>query len=180
MEYKDPFHGFLTEDDRAYLEGAKELDPEAERGTRSRIRKRILNGLLDYKLVFEELEEADWRLLFEDTEQTDLHRESPEMRERAEWVLAFLFAGIQEYADEDFEEVLTDAVRRAELTRERKVLSASLDIRYSETAREEAMRKLDTGEALTEEERETLLADLERFDRVRNSREALGDFDIGF
>jgi hypothetical protein len=171
MDYKDPFHGFLTEADREYLRGTKEVEEEAERGIRSRIRKRTLNGLLDFELLFEELDEADWKLLFEEIEPTELRRESTQMDERASSVITFLFKGIRDYADCDMEEVLTDGIRRAEWEQRRKVRHAVLDIQYSETATDEAIRKLDEGEKLSERERERLLERLQRIEQLESTRE---------
>jgi hypothetical protein len=166
MEYKGPFHGFLTEADREYLEGSKDVENDAERGIRSRIRKRTLNGLLDFELLFEELDEADWKLLFEEPEPTELHRESTRMEERAASVIAFLFTGIRNYAECGMEDVLTEGIRRAEWTQRRKVRRAALDIQYSETPTDEAMRKLDEGETLSASERERLLEKMQLIEQL--------------
>jgi hypothetical protein len=174
MEYKGPFHGFLTTDDRRFLTGEKELNTDAERATRSRIRKRILNGMLDFKLLCDELEQSDWELLFEEPRATEPQRDSPEIHERTTWVIAFLFKGFMNYSSTDFESVLSDGIREAEWTEGRKLRSAELQLKYSETLKEETHRKLKQGEDLTDEERQAIIERLEFRERLREASESLG------
>jgi hypothetical protein len=51
--------GILTEADRQYLEGEKELKPQSEREARQRIRNRLENGLLDLALLRFRLRDDD-------------------------------------------------------------------------------------------------------------------------
>ena len=55
--------GVFTEDDRKYLSGQKEVEPSYRGVIRNRIRRRILNSLLDGEL-FEYIEERDRKQIF--------------------------------------------------------------------------------------------------------------------
>jgi hypothetical protein len=59
--------GLLTEKQRRYLRGEKEYDnAQSERDMRYKIRERVKNGLLDFKILAKELEPRDRKQIFKD------------------------------------------------------------------------------------------------------------------
>jgi hypothetical protein len=58
--------GILTQEDRKYLLGKKEVSGQDERNTRYRIRQRIVNSILDMAFIFEEISVEDRIQVFSD------------------------------------------------------------------------------------------------------------------
>jgi hypothetical protein len=101
--------GILSKSDRRFLTDVPEEDVKSPQGrvTRSRIRERLYNALLDFNLAYDELETRDRKTLFEDySDDRDLQR-------GVTAALMFLYQAIEEQGEE-FEEVLTPAIERAE------------------------------------------------------------------
>lgn len=63
--------GILSQADREYLDGHKELSEQGERDTRYRIRKRVKNAILDFPTVGQ-LSENDIELISEDIKPDNL------------------------------------------------------------------------------------------------------------
>lgn len=78
--------GILTKSDREYLLGEASIEPQSdsERHVRRRIRERIRNAILDFTLIFENLEGRDRRQIFEGTDE-------PPLWDGAVDMLAFLY-----------------------------------------------------------------------------------------
>ena len=101
--------GVLSKKDRAFLfdAGSEEIKSSNGRVTRSRIRERIYDSVLDFKIIQNEVETRDRETVFEDySEDRDLQR-------GVTAALMFLYQAIEEQGEE-FEEVLTPAIERAE------------------------------------------------------------------
>lgn len=68
MDYNDPDRprGILTPDDRRFLLGEKEFKhQQSKTNARSRIRKRVKNGILDFGLIYYHLRDEDIWQVFE-------------------------------------------------------------------------------------------------------------------
>ncbi|MFC4550798.1 MULTISPECIES: hypothetical protein [Halorussus] len=104
--------GILSTKDRQFLldEAAIESKSSAERVARSRIRDRILNALLDFSIIADELEDRDKKRVFENLPR-DL-----DLRRSIVALLGFVYLGVKE-CGEDFGDLLAKAVEEAEKTR---------------------------------------------------------------
>jgi len=65
----DRDRGVLTEADREYLRGEKELSEGSEFNTKRRIRRRVKNALLDFSILFDHLDQEERRKIFTSAEE---------------------------------------------------------------------------------------------------------------
>jgi hypothetical protein len=100
--------GVLSKRDRRFLQDSTEEERKNSTGraTRSEIRSRIYNSILDFKILTDELDNHDRQNVFEDASDR-------EFRQGVIAALAFLYQGIEEQG-QDFEDLLVPAVERAE------------------------------------------------------------------
>lgn len=73
--------GILTPDDRRYLFGEKELTDESERNVRARIRERLFNSLLDFRLLWRLLEDRDLEQVFSPDDEREKHDLRPAVQD---------------------------------------------------------------------------------------------------
>lgn len=57
--------GILTQADREFLRGEKELKPQSARKRRQQIRERVWNAIFDFWLLVDHLPDEDWEGIFE-------------------------------------------------------------------------------------------------------------------
>lgn len=100
--------GVLSKRDRRFLKDTAPEDRKDSTGraTRSEIRSRIYNSLLDFKILTDELGDRDRRNVFEDVNDR-------EFQQGVIAALSFFYQGMEEQG-QDFEDVLVPAVERAE------------------------------------------------------------------
>lgn len=101
--------GILSKRDRQFLYDATEEQQKNSTGraTRSEIRSRIYNSILDFTILTNELGDRDRQNVFEDIAN------DREFRQGVIAALAFLYQGLEEQG-QDFENVLVPAIERAE------------------------------------------------------------------
>jgi hypothetical protein len=107
---RDP--GLLTYADREYLLGEKEVTGPSETQLRQRLRDRIRNGLLDFELLLSTLDDQDIRTIFSNVSE-DYRAMSDRQRQAydgAKFTLAFLYFGISEFAQMEFEDLVESAI----------------------------------------------------------------------
>lgn len=117
--------GILSQADREFLWGLKELSDQSERDARYRIRNRTEDGLRDLRVLNNSLDESDREQVFEKLTPGDLVP-----------VFEFLYKGISDNADdlddatEFFEMIAGTGVRRAliELDPDHVIEEADVDI----------------------------------------------------
>ena len=100
--------GGLTKKDRLFLLDAGEEETKSSKGrvTRSRIRDRIYNSILDFTIIRDEVEARDVKKVVEEADDLELCQ-------AVIATLEFLYQLIEE-TDADFEDVLIPAIERAE------------------------------------------------------------------
>lgn len=110
-------NGFLTKKDRAYLSGYATFDADSdeerakkERDVRRRIRERTSNAILDFGLIFDELEERDRKLIFDPDSDNEA-----DFLGSMEKLIAFLYLGTFVHVP-DFETILRRGIVRGEKT----------------------------------------------------------------
>ena len=71
--YKDRPQGVLTQREREYLAGESDIEPKSddERKIRQQIRDRVREGILDFRILFDHLEERDRNMIFSAEVDTD-------------------------------------------------------------------------------------------------------------
>lgn len=101
--------GILTQEDRKYLLGKKEVSGQDERNTRYRIRQRIVNSILDMAFIFEEISIEDRERVFSDEKLSS---------ERSEFYSLFVALSLIRYQNSNsdkmasnIEEDIEDAIR---------------------------------------------------------------------
>jgi len=163
MTGPDRNRGILTTDDRDYLTGRKNLNPDSERNTRLRIRNRTRNALYDFEYLATELASRDVTQLAVDDGVPD-----EEIFTAAENAIAFLFSlcrhapNSESYSTDDrFRDILRNGIEKG-LADDHTVLDFNLDLQYGlpREAQARIQRKLQQGESLTFAElREALIND---------------------
>ncbi|MDB2284513.1 hypothetical protein PM038_04405 [Halorubrum ezzemoulense] len=151
MPGADRQRGILTTDDRDYLTGRKNLQPDSERNTRKRIRDRTRNGVYDFEYLTAELESRDVTQLV-----TDADEPNDELFDAAEDVIAFVFRmcahapDTGQSTDDRFRELLRNGIKKG-LDERHEVLDFNLDLQYGlpREQRERLLRKVREGEDLT-------------------------------
>lgn len=109
----DRSRGVLTPADRAFLRGEREFQSkQSQRDARLRIRNRIENSILDFRILFDELEERDSVNVF----SSDSVDEKEQLQDGIINTLAFLYRGCKRAAFYPvFETMLRDGVKLAEI-----------------------------------------------------------------
>jgi len=151
MPGADRQRGILTTDDRDYLTGRKNLQPDSERNTRKRIRDRTRNAVYDFEYLTAELESRDVTQLV-----TDAAEPMDELFDAAEDVIAFVFRmcahapDTGQSTDDRFRELLRNGIEKG-LDERHEVLDFNLDLQYGlpREQRERLLRKVREGEDLT-------------------------------
>lgn len=151
MPGADRQRGILTTDDRDYLTGRKNLQPDSERNTRKRIRDRTRNAVYDFEYLTAELESRDVTQLV-----TDADEPNDELFDAAEDVIAFVFRmcahapDTGQSTDDRFRELLRNGIEKG-LDERHEVLDFNLDLQYGlpREQRERLLRKVREGEDLT-------------------------------
>jgi hypothetical protein len=151
MPGADRQRGILTTDDRDYLTGRKNLQPDSERNTRKRIRDRTRNAVYDFEYLTAELESRDVTQLV-----TDADEPNDELFDAAEDVIAFVFRmcahapDTGQSTDDRFRELLRNGIKKG-LDERHEVLDFNLDLQYGlpREQRERLLRKVREGEDLT-------------------------------
>jgi hypothetical protein len=137
--------GILTGSDRAYLRGETEFaSVQSERNARARIRDRLFEGVRDFELLVEHLDERDRKLVFE---KRFGNADGAEAFDALVSSLALLYRGIGD-TDLDFGEVLNEAVNVAEAS-EGRAATVDLDVTYERLSPESLLHKLESGEELS-------------------------------
>jgi|AntDeeMinimDraft_5_1070356.scaffolds.fasta_scaffold00080_17 hypothetical protein len=169
--------GVLTAADRAYLRG--DTTPgsvQSERNTRSRIRTRVYDALLDYEILVEGLEDRDLDLVFEtyvaDSDGTDAF-------DALVSAVAFLYRGVDR-TDLDFETVLREGVNLAEAADDR-AATVSLDVTNHDLNVDHLREKLEAGDSLSLTEIAYLYesTDVARDELAEYFEDDAGDLDDG-
>lgn len=183
--------GILTQADREFLKGKKELSSEqSRRDARYRIRQRLRNAFLDFSILLRNLDRRDREQIFAPVEEfqnglgDSMNRELDRDRisEIMEDVMvskgisdsmAFTYLGIGD-ANQSFETMLKSAISDAEEERGYVVdnVQITIDIERGQADIEEIVQRFEQGEGLSESEMSTLL----RSDRFELDESALEDF----
>ncbi|AUX10469.1 hypothetical protein AArcSl_2854 [Halalkaliarchaeum desulfuricum] len=145
--------GFLTEADRAYLLGRREMTHEgSKRNAEARIRQRVTDAILDFDLLVQMLSKKDRRQVFEPVGDDD------QLLDGVTAMIAFAYLGLKEQGV-DFEDALVPAVRSAEEAYAADQFEAmvDVDVRFDvetsvEMAHEEIAARLETGQPITSRE----------------------------
>lgn len=152
MPGPDRERGVLTTDDRDYLSGRKNLQPDSERNARKRIRDRVRNSLYDFDYLTADFEDRDVTQLVADAEGTN-----EQIFDAAEDVIAFLFrmcAHAPETpghsTDDRFREILRNGIEKG-LEDDDEILDFRLDLQYGvpRERRLHILGKVQRGEQLT-------------------------------
>jgi len=145
MDDGDRERGILSEADRAYLRGATEFSSvQSERNARARIRDRLFEGVRDFELLVEHLDDRDRELVFEKRLGNVAGAEAFDALVSA---LALLYQGVGD-TDLDFEAVLNEAVNVAEAG-EGRAATVDLDVTYERLSPESLLHKLESGDELS-------------------------------
>ena len=100
--------GILSEADREYLQGEKDLSEGAERNARQRIRERVTEGLRDFELLWMCLSDRDLELIFYPEEDDERRR----LRSWSHHAIAFIRLGLWTNRDPHADRI-TDAIEQA-------------------------------------------------------------------
>lgn len=130
-------NGLLTDGQREFLQEGYTVGEgsSTERVTRSRIRNRVQNGILDFALLAEQLDPADQQKAFDNFlgEGAAEHEFNVEGGQAIRALLELLYVGVTEYGDRSegkalFEELFEAAVERAEFKRENAVKNVEFEV----------------------------------------------------
>lgn len=154
----DKPRGFLTDADREYLEGEKELSEGSEFNTRRRILKRAEQGFEDFALLFDQLSQTDRKKLF-GIEGVSV-RTDPALEADIRDTLAFIFRGllvvrhmmIGSPPQTELDEVLSEAVRRVGEKEGYVVSDVSFEVEADRVNLDAALEKAKEGEKLSSAE----------------------------
>lgn len=83
------YRGVLTPKDEEFLLGEEELDANARRNARFRMRERIKNNVRDFQVLLEQLPESDREQIFTDLIESDT--------ESLESLLSFIYLGTKDF-----------------------------------------------------------------------------------
>jgi len=148
--------GILSESDRNYLRGETTLGSvQSERNTRARIRDRAYDGLLDFELLVDRLDDHDRRLVFEN------RSEGTETFDALVSAVAFIYQATSD-TGLDFETVLKEGINVAEAKADR-AATVQFDLTFQSLTADQLRTKLERGKELTLTE----LAYLHESDDVR-------------
>lgn len=140
-EHEQRPRGILTQADRKYLQGEKELTGQSARNTRRRIRNRLYHALLDFSVLWSYLEERDLELIF----QAEGDKKRSAVRTSTQDAISLLILGLWEN-DDNYRDRITFAIEQAAYARDRSV-SVDLDIREElmDSPNEILRRMMDSG-----------------------------------
>lgn len=126
--------GVLTEADRRYLTGVSDLEPQShgERRARERIRERIINAFLDFRIIDRHLEDRDRKRIFSAFDSNQIFVDdadaplygigADEHLGTLTDLLAFIYRGVEESGEDTspgpFELILEHAITRAKNPRD--------------------------------------------------------------
>jgi hypothetical protein len=145
MTEEERDRGILTESDRAYLRGETTFSSvQSERNARARIRDRLYEGVRDFELLVEQLDDRDRKLVFE---KRFGNADGAEAFDALVSAVALLYRGIGD-TDLDFAEVLNEAVNVAEAG-EGRAATVDLAVTYERLSPESLLHKLESGEELS-------------------------------
>ncbi|QKY21011.1 hypothetical protein B4589_011730 [Halolamina sp. CBA1230] len=141
----DRERGILSEADRAYLRGESTFSSvQSERNARARIRDRLYEGVRDFELLVEGLDDHDRELVFG---KRFGNANGPAAFDALVSALALLYQGIDD-AGLEFEAALHEAVNVAEAG-EGRAAAVDLDVTYERLSPESLLHKLENGEELS-------------------------------
>lgn len=123
MSDRERDRGVLSKRDRQFLSDATEEQRKNSTGraTRSEIRSRIFNSILDFEILTSKLGDRDRQNVFED------FGSGRELRQGVIATLAFLYQAIEEQGH-DFKDVLAPAVERGEREVTRKEVEEDVNV----------------------------------------------------
>jgi hypothetical protein len=177
----DRDRGVLTPADREFLLGERKLGHEqSRRNAEARIRRRVIDSVLDFDLLLHALSKKDRRQVFE-----ELTSDSDSL-DGLKAMLAFAYIGTGEQGL-DFADVLVPAVRHSEeaCAASRRGANVSVDVTFEvetsvESTLEGVAERLETGDPVTPRELFSLVMQGE-YDPGRHDRIALavgGEADV--
>lgn len=168
---KERTRAILTKRDRKFLKGTIELEGQSRRNTEYKIRKRVVDGILDLELIRFELPDKDWKNVFDSIfgeRETNPPVSNAEFRVFRDTLMNLVKSGIQHrYGCPDTAEL----VRRMEGEIEE---SLSLLLSGGELNIDFNFRRYDTDE-VNEELVEKILADKATVEDYRFFNEHWGD-----
>lgn len=133
--------GGLSKADREYLLGERNYSSkQAERNTRARIRKRLIHSLIDFSLALEALPEKDRQQIFSPNEVPH-----PDLGSGLVGTLGFLYMGLTDMGELEFEDILLEGINRAEAKRGF-IAEVDLDVRRRPLETENIRARMDEGE----------------------------------
>jgi hypothetical protein len=139
----DRDRGVLTAADRAFLRGEREYGSvQAERNARARIRRRVVDALLDVPLLVEALAERDRELVFDRLDEA-----GTDGFDALVATLALCYEGAQR-TGVDFRTVVREGVTLA-TAREDRSATVDLELTYHAMDADQLLAKLEAGEALS-------------------------------
>lgn len=139
----DRERAILTESDRQFLLGEKELSENAERNARYRIRKRTVNGILDIAFLNYFLREEDMTQIFE----------SEKVQSNLTPYLMFIYDGLQLSAEsnekgiDQFSDLLESAIKTIERNKNEKLTEITFKVNREDPNPEELFNKVISGNA---------------------------------
>ncbi|ELY57120.1 hypothetical protein C491_11483 [Natronococcus amylolyticus DSM 10524] len=149
----DRDRGMLTPADRAFLLGEREMGHEqSRRNAEARVRRRVVDAILDFDLLLHTLSAKDRQQVFEElTSDADA-------LDGLKAMLAFAYVGTDEQGL-DFADVLVPAVRHSEeaCAASRRGANVSVDVTFEvetsvESTLEGVAERLDAGDPVTPRE----------------------------
>lgn len=173
--------GILTKADREYLTGKSDLEPQShgERRARERIRERVINAFLDFRILERHLEHRDRDRIFSAFDSSQIFPDDTDARLYGMGAdehfgalpdtLAFIYRGIENLEDEpsssEFELILEHAITRAKNPPDAAIyMPYDVEVTVEKAAREEVdidtlveRFKSDNIEMLTETEKEAFI-----------------------
>ncbi|MFC4248998.1 hypothetical protein ACFOZ7_19055 [Natribaculum luteum] len=164
--------GILSRADRTYLLGEAEMSHEqSKRNAEARIRRRVVDGILDFDLLVHYLERTDRKQVFERATTDEAFVDGLTA------MLAFAYIGLREQGV-DFEQVLVPAVESAEevYAVDQSSTKVSVDVTFEvettvESTLEGIQSRLADGEPVTPRELFSLVVehgrDVAVHDRIR-------------
>jgi len=175
--------GVLSPADREYLLGESDLEDQShgERRRRGFIRERLLHAILDFRLIFEYLEQRDIVQVFDpvrdpgrDADKSRDREKEDALRAGVEDVFAFLY-GATRRSHPSFRHLVQTGVRRGAKRYFGRNDRATVEIEQPDRGRiEEIQRTIDAGrpDALTDAERDRVIDVLVEAGELPDVREA--------
>lgn len=167
MSHNRP-RGMLSESEREYLAGTGDVEPNSqqERNLRSRIRERLLNGLIDISLVLEQIEDRDLELVLDNIMDRSVE-EAEEYYKGIDDLIGLTYLLCEHRArrgtesksgGELFEQSLETGLRTALARLEVQLYDIDFEMFVGPAEYDDLLVKLNKQEKLSKEEIETLVA----------------------